>query len=94
MAQTGKRLSAMQETRCKRGGCWEAAAQHRGLSSALCDDPKGTKRAGREAQEREDTGILTADSLDSKEIKPVSPKGNQPCIYIHGKDWKPSSLVT
>ena len=43
-------------------------------------------RDGREAQEREDIGILTADSLDSKEIKPVSPKGNQPSIYIHGKD--------
>ena len=41
---------------------------------------------GREAQEREDIGILIADSLDSKEIKPVSPKGNQPSIYIHGKD--------
>ena len=85
MAQTVKRVSAMQETWCKRGGWWEAAAQHRGLSLGLCNDPKGTKGDGREAQEREDIGILIADSLDSKEIKPVSPKGNQPSIYIHGK---------
>ena len=83
MAQTVKHLSAMQETWCKRGGWWEAAAQ---LSLGLCNDPKGTKGDGREAQEREDIGILIADSLDSKEIKPVSPKGNQPSIYIHGKD--------
>ena len=46
MAQTVKRLSAMQETWCKRGGWWEAAAQHRGLSLGLCDDPKGTKGMG------------------------------------------------
>ena len=26
-------------------------------------------------------------SLDSKEIKPVNPKGNQPWIFIHWKDW-------
>ena len=25
--------------------------------------------------------------LDSKEIKPVNPKGNQPWIFIHWKDW-------
>ena len=25
--------------------------------------------------------------LDCKEIKPVHPKGNQPWIFIHGKDW-------
>ena len=25
--------------------------------------------------------------LDSREIHPVNPKGNQPWIFIHGKDW-------
>ena len=61
MAQTGKRLSAMQETRCKRGSCWEAAAQHRGLSSALCDDPEAWDGGGRDGGPRE-MGY-TADSL-------------------------------
>ena len=49
----------------------------------LCDDPKWVKEGGRAAQGTEDMCILPADSLDSKGIKPVNPKENQPCIYIH-----------
>ena len=41
---------------------WEAAVQHRGLSSVLREDPEGWERRGeREAQEGEDICILIAD---------------------------------
>jgi len=33
-------------------------------------------------------------SLDCKEIKPVNPKGNQPCIFIGQTDAEAEALAT
>ena len=34
-----------------------------------------------------------ANPLDSKEIKPVHPKGNQPCIFIGRTDAEAEALI-
>ena len=46
-------------TKCKMDSWWEATAQHREISSVLCDHLEGWDReGGRETQEGGDTGYV------------------------------------
>ena len=69
-------------------GCWDSM-RHRPLPR--CTSWPGTIIKYPKLPKAQSTWIAAGEdswqSLDSKEIRPVNPKGNQPWIFIHWKDW-------